>query len=182
MEGVPVPMKVRVWELAKSIDTESQTLLGLLNEWGHFIRSASSTVEPAVAQRVRDYAAAHPLPGSTTPHAPEAPGPTQPLRRGPTAGHDHVHYAKTRLEDGTKFSDAQEPADGILHAIRDRDRRPLPFKPVFLDYNGAEPRRAWCGAQIKIVLPEYFDADAERACPECIAALNSPTELVWSTG
>lgn len=46
--------KIRVYELAKEVGRESKELLMFLNGQGLFLRSASSTLEPAEAQRVRE--------------------------------------------------------------------------------------------------------------------------------
>ncbi|MBL0886494.1 translation initiation factor IF-2 [Myceligenerans indicum] len=46
--------KVRVYELAKELGVESKTLLAELKSAGEYVRSASSTLEPPVARRMRD--------------------------------------------------------------------------------------------------------------------------------
>ncbi|MCB0917058.1 MAG: translation initiation factor IF-2 [Actinobacteria bacterium] len=46
--------KVRVYELAKELGLESKDVLDKLNDMGEFARSASSTVEPPVARRLRE--------------------------------------------------------------------------------------------------------------------------------
>ncbi|HEY5249965.1 MAG TPA: translation initiation factor IF-2 N-terminal domain-containing protein, partial [Dermatophilaceae bacterium] len=45
--------KVRVYELAKELGIDSKTLLSRLKEQGEFVRSASSTIEPPVVQKIR---------------------------------------------------------------------------------------------------------------------------------
>lgn len=45
--------KVRVYELAKELGIESKSLLALLKAQGHFVRSASSTIEPPVVRQIR---------------------------------------------------------------------------------------------------------------------------------
>lgn len=47
--------KARVHELAKELEITSKELLETLNDLGEFVKSASSTVEPPVARRVRKY-------------------------------------------------------------------------------------------------------------------------------
>lgn len=49
---LPVP-KVRVYELAKELGVESKTILTLLKDMGEFVRSASSTVEAPIVERLR---------------------------------------------------------------------------------------------------------------------------------
>jgi hypothetical protein len=45
--------KIRVYELAKELGVESKQVMTKLQEMGEFVRSASSTVEPAVVRRLR---------------------------------------------------------------------------------------------------------------------------------
>ena len=46
--------KVRVHELAKEYGVESRVILAKLKEMGEFVKSASSTVEPRIVQRLED--------------------------------------------------------------------------------------------------------------------------------
>ena len=46
--------KARVHELAKELGVTSKELLAKLKEQGEFVKSASSTVEPPVARRLRE--------------------------------------------------------------------------------------------------------------------------------
>ena len=46
--------KARVHELAKELGVTSKDVLAKLNELGEFVKSASSTVEPPVARRLRE--------------------------------------------------------------------------------------------------------------------------------
>jgi len=70
--------KIRVYELAKELGVDSKTLMRTLNEYGEFVRSASSTIEPPTVRRVRAAYAerppepAHPAAG-TRRHNPYAP-------------------------------------------------------------------------------------------------------------
>lgn len=52
--------KIRVYELAKELGVESKELLQTLNDMGEFVRSASSTVEPAVVRRLKERQVATP--------------------------------------------------------------------------------------------------------------------------
>ena len=47
-------MSIRVHELAKELGVTSKEVLAKLNELGEYTKSASSTVQPPVARRVRD--------------------------------------------------------------------------------------------------------------------------------
>ena len=66
-----MPGKARVHELAKELGLESKALLAWLKDNGEFVKSASSTIEPPVARKVREAflaqaaaaAAAHARPG-----------------------------------------------------------------------------------------------------------------------
>ena len=46
--------KVRVYELAKEFGVESKAVMAALEEMGEFVRSASSTIEPAVVRRLKE--------------------------------------------------------------------------------------------------------------------------------
>jgi len=46
--------KVRVYELAKELGYDSKTVLATLQDMGEFVRSASSTIEPPVARRLKE--------------------------------------------------------------------------------------------------------------------------------
>ncbi|MDP9183130.1 MAG: translation initiation factor IF-2 N-terminal domain-containing protein, partial [Actinomycetota bacterium] len=49
-----MPGKARVHELAKELGMESKSLLEWLKNNGEFVKSASSTIEPPVARKVRE--------------------------------------------------------------------------------------------------------------------------------
>ena len=67
--------KVRVYELAKELGVDSKTIMTKLNEFGEFVRSASSTIEPPVVRKLRD---TYPVGGGGS--APAAPAPKAPAR------------------------------------------------------------------------------------------------------
>src|SRR6266516_7452086 len=50
----PVAGKARVHELAKELGLESKVVLAKLKEMGEFVKSASSTVEPPVARKLKE--------------------------------------------------------------------------------------------------------------------------------
>lgn len=191
---------MRVYQLAIDLNTNSTDLLAELASWGFPLRSASSELDPRLEQRLRKFAADNPLPPRLTPHPTlGVPGPRERPRSTsrssspmpshanqrpivPTAGMENVEYQKTRLEDGRAIRDHYVPTNAIVHAMRDR-RRP-PYRAVFLDYVGAEDRWAWCGARIKVILPDLFDQGALRTCPDCIAALEADNlkRAAWRSG
>ncbi|MFN8171067.1 MAG: translation initiation factor IF-2 [Candidatus Nanopelagicales bacterium] len=69
--------KVRVHELAKELGVTSKEVLNKLNDMGEFVKSASSTIEPPVARRLREaMPAAAPAPAKkSSPKAAAAPAP-----------------------------------------------------------------------------------------------------------
>ncbi|MGF0218350.1 translation initiation factor IF-2 N-terminal domain-containing protein, partial [Rhodococcus sp. IEGM1420] len=81
--------KARVHELAKELGVTSKELLARLKEQGEFVKSASSTVEPPVARRLRESFAkangdgaapsAAPKPGAPRP----GPRPAAPAQAAP---------------------------------------------------------------------------------------------------
>ena len=62
--------KARVHELAKELNVSSKDVLAKLSELGEFVKSASSTVEPPVARRLREAFPPAPPPPAETPTAP----------------------------------------------------------------------------------------------------------------
>jgi translation initiation factor IF-2 len=87
-----VPGKARVHELAKELGLESKALLSWLNENGEFVKSASSTIEPPVARKVREAfpaqaaaAAAAPAPAKKAPAKKAVPAAPAPAAEAPLA-------------------------------------------------------------------------------------------------
>ncbi|WP_314346442.1 translation initiation factor IF-2 [Corynebacterium variabile] len=71
-----MPGKLRVHELAKQLGVTSKELLATLKEQGEFVKSASSTVEPPVAKKMRNhYGAGSALKDATPGAASATPGP-----------------------------------------------------------------------------------------------------------
>ncbi|WP_037223142.1 translation initiation factor IF-2 N-terminal domain-containing protein, partial [Rhodococcus sp. R1101] len=89
--------KARVHELAKELGVTSKELLARLKEQGEFVKSASSTVEPPVARRLRESfgktegdgaaakAAPTPAPKPGAPRPGPRPTPASPAPRPETA-------------------------------------------------------------------------------------------------
>ncbi|NMD95300.1 translation initiation factor IF-2 [Rhodococcus sp. BL-253-APC-6A1W] len=67
--------KARVHELAKELGVTSKELLARLKEQGEFVKSASSTVEPPVARRLRESFGSAKEDGATAGKAAPTPGP-----------------------------------------------------------------------------------------------------------
>ena len=70
--------KARVHELAKELNVSSKDVLAKLSELGEFVKSASSTVEPPVARRLREAFPPAPLPPAETPTPPAQQTATPP--------------------------------------------------------------------------------------------------------
>src|SRR5690349_478258 len=96
----PVAGKARVHELAKELGVESKVVLAKLKEMGEFVKSASSTIEPPVARRLKEAfpASGGQANGSQANGGAPTPGPrpgrrsgasdpaAAPARPGPSAG------------------------------------------------------------------------------------------------
>jgi translation initiation factor IF-2 len=78
--------KVRVHELAKEFGVDSKVVLTKLGELGEYVKTASSTVEPPVAKRLRDAFAAQTAPAApaAAPAAVPAKAPAKPAAPAPT--------------------------------------------------------------------------------------------------
>ncbi|MCW2545481.1 MAG: infB, partial [Frankiales bacterium] len=79
-----MPGKARVHELAKELGLESKALLGWLNDNGEFVKSASSTIEPPVARKVREAFPAKPESAAAAP-AKKAPAKKAAAKAAPAA-------------------------------------------------------------------------------------------------
>jgi hypothetical protein len=76
--------KIRVYELARELGVEPAQVLAALAANGESIRSASSALEPEVAQAVREKLRRPPATDEQPPGRTQRPGPA-PRRAGPTA-------------------------------------------------------------------------------------------------
>ena len=75
--------KPRVHELARELGVESKVVLAKLKDLGEFVKSASSTVEPPVARKLRE---AFPSAGSASNGGGASTSPSAAARsRGPCA-------------------------------------------------------------------------------------------------
>src|SRR5947208_17088234 len=84
--------KCRVHELAKELGLESKVVLAKLKEMGEFVKSASSTVEPPVARKLKEMfpvggTAPKSAPADARPrsHRPPGPAPAAPEVAAPAA-------------------------------------------------------------------------------------------------
>ena len=65
--------KARVYELAKELGVDSKTVLNKLEAMGEFVKSASSTVEPPVARKLRNAFASNAQSNASESKKPAAP-------------------------------------------------------------------------------------------------------------
>ncbi|MBW3083023.1 translation initiation factor IF-2 [Bifidobacterium phasiani] len=96
--------KARVYDLAKEFGVDSKTVLEKLKEMGEFVKSASSTVEPPVARRLR---AAFPKQGEGQPE-PQQKKPA-PKREAPTPGAHHAGGHGNAPKPGAPKSESSRP-------------------------------------------------------------------------
>ncbi|MDP9408608.1 MAG: translation initiation factor IF-2 N-terminal domain-containing protein, partial [Actinomycetota bacterium] len=75
--------KPRVHELARELGVESKVVMAKLKDLGEFVKSASSTLEPPVARKLRE---AFPSNGSGGVAAPAPSAPAAAPRPGPRPG------------------------------------------------------------------------------------------------
>ena len=125
--------KVRVYELAKELGIDSKTALAKLQDMGEFVKSASSTIEPPVARKLRDAypdapapkpaakkaakpapkpaPAPSPAPATTeAPQAPAAPAPaTSPITEAPAAPAAAAASAAPPADGGAPAPEAPKP-------------------------------------------------------------------------
>ncbi|PJM79434.1 translation initiation factor IF-2 [Bifidobacterium scaligerum] len=127
--------KPRVYELAKDLNVDSKTVLEKLKDMGEFVKSASSTIEPPVARRLRAAFAkdnakgdAKPAPSTQKPvakpmpqqHKPAADSPA-PAAPAPAAPTPRAHAARPA---------APTPMRHEQHDHRDnRDSNGRPARP-----------------------------------------------------
>ena len=73
--------KARVYELAKELGVDSKTVLNKLEAMGEFVKSASSTVEPPVARKLRNAFASNAQGNASESKKPAVPTITIPMLR-----------------------------------------------------------------------------------------------------
>ena len=125
--------KARVYELAKELGVDSKTVLSKLEAMGEFVKSASSTVEPPVARKLRNAfassgqgnasdskkpvePASHSMP---KPAAPSAPKPAAPAAPKP-------HHAASKSDAPKPGHRAPRPGESRQHGNRPNGNAPRP--------------------------------------------------------
>ena len=132
--------KARVYELAKELGVDSKTVLSKLEAMGEFVKSASSTVEPPVARKLRNAFASSgqgnasdsKKPGHTAkkpaepashsmpkPAAPSAPKPAAPAAPKP-------HHAASKSDAPKPGHRAPRPGESRQHGNRPNGNTPRP--------------------------------------------------------
>ena len=132
--------KARVYELAKELGVDSKTVLSKLEAMGEFVKSASSTVEPPVARKLRNAfassgqgnASASKKPGHTAkkpaepashsmpkPAAPSAPKPAAPAAPKP-------RHAASKSDAPKPGHRAPRPGESRQHGNRPNGNAPRP--------------------------------------------------------
>lgn len=132
--------KARVYELAKELGVDSKTILSKLEAMGEFVKSASSTVEPPVARKLRNAFASSgqgnasdsKKPGHTAkkpaepashsmpkPAAPSAPKPAAPAAPKP-------HHAASKSDAPKPGHRAPRPGESRQHGNRPNGNTPRP--------------------------------------------------------
>ena len=130
----------RVYELAKELGVDSKTVLSKLEAMGEFVKSASSTVEPPVARKLRNAFASSgqgnasdsKKPGHTAkkpvepashsmpkPAAPSAPKPDAPAAPKP-------HHAASKSDAPKPGHRAPRPGESRQHGNRPNGNAPRP--------------------------------------------------------
>lgn len=130
--------KARVYELAKELGVDSKTVLSKLEAMGEFVKSASSTVEPPVARKLRNAFASSgqgnasdsKKPGHTAkkpaepashsmpkPAAPSAPKPAAPAAPKP-------HHAASKSDAPKPGHRAPRPGESRQHGNRPNGNAP----------------------------------------------------------
>lgn len=132
--------KARVYELAKELGVDSKTVLSKLEAMGEFVKSASSTVEPPVARKLRNAFASSgqgnasdsKKPGHTAkkpaepashsmpkPAAPSAPKPAAPAAPKP-------RHAASKSDASKPGHRAPRPGESRQHGNRPNGNAPRP--------------------------------------------------------
>ena len=132
--------KARVYELAKELGVDSKTVLSKLEAMGEFVKSASSTVEPPVARKLRNAFASSgqgnasdsKKPGHTAkkpaepashsmpkPAAPSAPKPAAPVAPKP-------RHAASKSDAPKPGHRAPRPGESRQHGNRPNGNAPRP--------------------------------------------------------
>ena len=125
-----MPGKLRVHELAKELGVTSKELLATLKENGEFVKTASSTIQPPVVRKMRDFYAAQGGKETDTtggdakqPRKKPAANPTTLEKAVPKPG------AKARGKDTSKDSPKASDAASAASALKPGAKKPSGLAP-----------------------------------------------------
>lgn len=156
--------KARVYELAKELGVDSKTVLSKLESMGEFVKSASSTVEPPVARKLRNAFASSgqgnasdsKKPGHTAkkpaepashsmpkPAAPSAPKPAAPAAPKP-------RHAASKSDAPKPGHRAPRPGESRQHGNRPNGNAPRP--------QGGDRRQSGRPTAVPGALPQHGNA------------------------
>ena len=156
--------KARVYELAKELGVDSKTVLSKLEAMGEFVKSASSTVEPPVARKLRNAFASSgqgnasdsKKPGHTAkkpaepashsmpkPAAPSAPKPAAPAAPKP-------RHAASKSDAPKPGHRAPRPGESRQHGNRPNGNAPRP--------QGGDRRQSGRPTAVPGALPQHGNA------------------------
>ncbi len=130
--------KARVYELAKELGVDSKTVLNKLEAMGEFVKSASSTVEPPVARKLKNAFASNaqgnaseakkpaaPAPAAQAPAAPKPAAP-KPVAK-PAVPKPAAPAAQSSRTDAPKPGQrSARPGDSRQHGNRSNGNAPRP--------------------------------------------------------
>ena len=140
--------KARVYELAKELGVDSKTVLSKLEAMGEFVKSASSTVEPPVARKLRNAfassgqgnasdskkpghtakkpaePASHSMPKPAAPSAPKPAAPEAPKPAAPEA--PKPRHAASKSDAPKPGHRAPRPGESRQHGNRPNGNAPRP--------------------------------------------------------
>ena len=144
--------KARVYELAKELGVDSKTVLSKLEAMGEFVKSASSTVEPPVARKLRNAfassgqgnasdskkpghtakkpaePASHSMPKPAAPSAPKPAAPAAPKPRHAASKSDapKPRHAASKSDAPKPGHCAPRPGESRQHGNRPNGNAPRP--------------------------------------------------------
>ena len=144
--------KARVYELAKELGVDSKTVLSKLEAMGEFVKSASSTVEPPVARKLRNAfassgqgnasdskkpghtakkpaePASHSMPKPAAPSAPKPAAPAAPKPRHAASKSDapKPRHAASKSDAPKPGHRAPRPGESRQHGNRPNGNAPRP--------------------------------------------------------
>ena len=137
--------KPRVYELAKVLNVDSKTVLEKLKDMGEFVKSASSTIEPPVARRLKAEFAKDNAKGDSKPvqqrrpAAPSAPASTSSSAPTPAAPARQASPASAHQQAPTPGAPTPRPQGVNFTALDNRLRSTCPTRAPSTQMRGCSP-------------------------------------------